>query len=413
MSDLTTISRGGQPVAGGAFPVPRRRRRGYRPRRQKPHLWGGRRGCRQAAGPDKDRPEETFGVPAHRQAAASPRFSGKGEWHGKVRYQCPSSRHGDRCHLPLPVFGGKVKSFTADKARKVPGVTDMVAVPSGVAVIASGFWPARKGRELLEIIWDEGDGARLATPLLRKEYQALAARPGTVARQEGTPAMVAEAPRRIEAEYEVPFLAHAPMEPLNCFVDLKPDRCLIKVGTQFQTIDRLAAAAVAGLKPEQVEIETAYLGGGFGRRANPASDFVGEAVVVAKLVKKPVKVIWTRSDDLKGGYYRPLWLDRIGAGFDAAGKLISWRHTIVGQSIAVGTPFENDMTKDGVDAASVEGAAGATSGPCPAWICGTCRDGSIVRTNIVMVRMIKPCTPYEKISWTGYSFAHGITKTLV
>jgi isoquinoline 1-oxidoreductase beta subunit len=178
-----------------------------------------------------------------------------------------------------------------------------------------------------------------------------------VARKDGDPAgVLAKAARRIDAEYEVPFLAHAPMEPLNCFVDLKVGRCIIRVGTQFQTIDLYAAAAVAGLKPEQVELQTTYLGGGFGRRANPASDFVSEAVQVAKLVKKPVKVVWTRGDDMKGGYYRPLWYDRISAGLDAAGNLTGWRHTIVGQSIAAGTPFENAMIRDGVDVSSVEGA---------------------------------------------------------
>jgi len=257
-----------------------------------------------------------------------------------------------------PVFGGRVAGLKADRAISVPGVVAVVQVPSGVAVIATGFWPALKGRQLLEITWDEGKGAALSTPALRAEYAALAARPGNVARKDGDPkGVLTKATRRIDAEYEVPFLAHAPMEPLNCFVDLKADRCIIRVGTQFQTVDLHAAAAVAGLKPEQVELKTTYLGGGFGRRANPASDFVAEAVQVAKLAKKPVKVIWTRGDDMKGGYYRPLWYDRISAGLDAEGMLTAWGHTIVGQSIIAGTPFENAMIKDGVDVSSVEGAS--------------------------------------------------------
>ena len=257
-----------------------------------------------------------------------------------------------------PVFGGRVAGLKADRAISVPGVVAVVQVPSGVAVIATGFWPALKGRQLLEITWDEGKGAALSTPALRAEYAALAARPGNVARKDGDPkGVLTKATRRIDAEYEVPFLAHAPMEPLNCFVDLKADRCIIRVGTQFQTVDLHAAAAVAGLKPEKVELKTTYLGGGFGRRANPASDFVAEAVQVAKLAKKPVKVIWTRGDDMKGGYYRPLWYDRISAGLDAEGMLTAWGHTIVGQSIIAGTPFENAMIRDGVDVSSVEGAS--------------------------------------------------------
>ena len=257
-----------------------------------------------------------------------------------------------------PVFGGKVASFRADKARAVPGVLDVVQVPSGVAVVATGFWPAKKGRELLEITWEDGEWAKLSTPGMREEYSGLAKTPGLVARKEGDQERaMQEAAKRLTAEYEVPYLAHATMEPLNCFVDLKPDSCLIRTGTQSQTMDRNAAARVAGLKPEQVQLQTVYLGGGFGRRANPASDFVVQAVTVAKEVKRPVKVIWTREDDMRGGYYRPMWYDRISAGLDAGGNLTAWRHTIVGQSIIAGTAFEQAMVKDGIDDTSVEGAS--------------------------------------------------------
>ncbi len=256
-----------------------------------------------------------------------------------------------------PVFGGRVKNFNADKAKAVPGVREVVQVPSGVAVIADGFWAAKKGREALEIVWDDGEGARLSTAGMREEYAKLAATPGAVARKEGYPEQaLAKAARQISAEYEVPYLAHATMEPLNCSVDLKADSCDIWTGTQFQTIDRNAAAALAGLKPEQVRIHTTFLGGGFGRRANPHSDFVVLAVEVAKAFKKPVKVVWTREDDMKGGYYRPMWYDRLAAGLDGNGKLVAWRHNIVGQSIMAGTPFEATMTKNGIDATSVEGA---------------------------------------------------------
>jgi isoquinoline 1-oxidoreductase subunit beta len=257
-----------------------------------------------------------------------------------------------------PVFGAKLKQFDPAKALAVPGVQKVVAVEAGVAVVADGFWPARKGRDLLEIAWDEGEWGRLSTPAMREEYARLATTPGLAARREGdAPAVLEKATKRFEAEYEVPYLAHATMEPLNCFVDLKADRCLIRTGSQFQTVDRAAAARVAGLSPEQVTLETTFLGGGFGRRACTGSDFVVEAVQVAKAIGKPVKVIRTREDDMRAGYYRPLWYDRLAACLDDKGLPLAWRHTIVGQSIITGTPFEQAMVKNGIDDTSVEGAA--------------------------------------------------------
>ena len=258
-----------------------------------------------------------------------------------------------------PVFGGKVKHFDASKARSLQGVQEVVPIDSGVAVIGDNFWSAKLGREALEITWEEGVHSNLSTEDMREEYKNLAKKPGAVARKEGDPEeRLRNATRRIDAEYEVPYLAHAPMETLNCLVDLRPDRCEIWTGTQFQSADRDAAVRITGLRPEQVTLHTMVLGGGFGRRANPQSDFVAEAVHLAKSVKKPVKVIWTREDDIKGGYYRPFWYDRIAAGLDAKGNPVAWKHTIVGQSIIVGSPFEGAMlNEDGVDATSVEGAA--------------------------------------------------------
>ncbi|MBI5439898.1 MAG: xanthine dehydrogenase family protein molybdopterin-binding subunit [Deltaproteobacteria bacterium] len=207
-----------------------------------------------------------------------------------------------------PVFGAKVKAFDPAGALAVSGVRQVVAVDAGVAVVADGFWPALKGRAALTVEWDEGEGAAVSTPAIRAEYARVAQTPGRVARTEGdAAAALAGAARRFDADFEVPYLAHAPMEPLNCFVDLGADRCVIRTGSQSQTMDRDAAARAAGLKPEQVSLETTFLGGGFGRRANPASDFVVEAVQVAKAVKKPLKVIWTRQDDMRGGYYRPMY----------------------------------------------------------------------------------------------------------
>ncbi len=255
-----------------------------------------------------------------------------------------------------PVFGGKVKSFDAAKAKQVPGVEQVVQVPSGVAVVASNFWSAKVGRDALRIEWDLGPGAELGSEKLLASYRAQARTGGAVAAEKGdAEAALAAAPKRIEAEYDVPYLAHAPMEPLNCTVRLEGGRCEIWTGTQFQTIEKMTAAQIAGVPPENVVIHTPFLGGGFGRRANPFADFVSEGVHVAKAAGVPVKVIWTREDDIRGGYFRPMFLHRIEVGVGAKGMPLAWKHTIVGQSIIAGTPFEKFMVKNGVDAASVEG----------------------------------------------------------
>ncbi len=262
-----------------------------------------------------------------------------------------------------PVFGGKVKSFKADKAKAMPGVKAVVQVETGVAVIADDFWSAHQGRGALEIVWDEGPLASLDTAKQVAEYASMAQKMGAVARKEGDADQALKtASKQISAEYTVPYLAHATMETLNCLIDLRDDSCELWVSSQFQTVDRNSAASIVGLKPEQVKLNTTYLGCGFGRKANPHSDFVSEAAHVAKAarqvnVKRPIKVIWTREDDMMGGYYRPLWYDKIVAGLDKDGTPVAWRHTIVGQSIVAGTPFEKGLMKEGIDQTSVEGAA--------------------------------------------------------
>jgi len=257
-----------------------------------------------------------------------------------------------------PVFGGKVKAFDATKAKAVKGVRHIIEIDSGIAVVADGFWAAKLGRDALEVIWGDGPDADISTPAMREQYAGLARTAGAIARRDGDPeGALRKAEKQISAEYEVPFLAHACMEPMNCFVDIRENGCDIWTGTQFQTVDRDAAAKVSGLKPEQVRVHTTFLGGGFGRRANPQSDFVVEAVGLARKLMRPVKVIWTREDDMKGGYYRPMWYDKLSAGLAAGGEPITWMHTIVGQSIMSGSPFEKTMIgKDGIDPASVEGA---------------------------------------------------------
>lgn len=256
-----------------------------------------------------------------------------------------------------PLFGAKVKSFDGSAALKVKGVRKVAQVPSGVAVIADGFWPAKRGRDALKIEWDEGPLAGFSSEAQRAQFLELAAKPGLVARNDGDVAAALASGRKLDAVYEVPYLSHAMMEPLNCSVDLRADRCDVWTGTQFQTIDRAAAAEVAGLPLEKVQVHTTLLGGGFGRRATPASDFVREAVYVAKEAQAPVKVIWTREDDMRGGYYRPAYLHALAGAVDANGQPVAWRQRIVGQSITGGTPFEPFTVKGGIDSTSVEGAA--------------------------------------------------------
>ncbi|HET7427070.1 MAG TPA: xanthine dehydrogenase family protein molybdopterin-binding subunit [Gemmatimonadales bacterium] len=256
-----------------------------------------------------------------------------------------------------PVFGAKVKSFDATKARAVAGVRDVVQVPTGVAVVADHFWAAKLGRDALSVDWDLGPGAALDTRKLREEWQALTRKPGRSAGKAGnTAGALAKAAKTVEAEYWAPYLAHAMMEPPNCTVRISKDKCEIWTGTQFQTMDQMLGAKITGLKPEQVEVHTTFLGGGFGRRANPTSDFVSEAVEVAKASGKTVKTVWTREDELHGGYYRPAFAHRARIALGADGMPTAWEHTLAGQSIFDGTPFAS-MVKDGVDPSSVEGVA--------------------------------------------------------
>jgi len=258
-----------------------------------------------------------------------------------------------------PIFGATMKSFDDAKARSMPGVRKISQVPSGVAVIADTFWQAKVARDALHVEWDEGAMHAFSTTQMMQDFRERAKSPGVSVRKEGdAPSALANAARKIEAVYEVPYLSHLMMEPLNCVVDLRPDSCEVWTGSQFQTIDRANAAKTAGLPNEKVQLHTTFLGGGFGRRANPQSDFVVEAVYVAKAIGAPAKVqvVWTREDDMQGGWYRPAFLHAIEGGIDATGNPVSWRSRSVGQSIMAGTPFEAMMLKGKeYDPASVEG----------------------------------------------------------
>jgi isoquinoline 1-oxidoreductase beta subunit len=259
-----------------------------------------------------------------------------------------------------PRFGARVASFDAAAAQKVPGVKYIVEVPNGVAVLAVSFWQAKTGRDALKIEWDESGAFKRSSSDVMADYKKLAATPGTVARNDGDTAKAfAGAAKTLEASFEFPFLAHAAMEPMNCVVNLNADGCEVWNGEQFHTVDQGAVAEIVGVAPERVKINQLFAGGSFGRRANPASDFLREAAYIAKAIKgaAPVKLVWTREDDMRAGYYRPMYYHTIKAALDASGNVIAWQQRIVGQSILAGTPFEKMLVKDGVDGTSVEGAS--------------------------------------------------------
>lgn len=258
-----------------------------------------------------------------------------------------------------PRFGATVKSFDAADAKAIAGVVDVVAIQNGVAVLAKDFWSAKKGRDALKVTWDESKAFKLGTNDILDRYKTLARSPGSIAHTSGDAIKtMGRANKRIEAAFEFPYLAHAAMEPLNCVVKLTGDQCEIWNGEQAQTGDQTNISKLLGIPLDNVKINMLYAGGSFGRRSNPHSDYVLEAVQIAKAIngRAPVKMIWTREDDMQAGQYRPMFYHTLRAGLDENGNLVAWQHRLVGQSIVAGTMFAG-MIKDGIDATSVEGAA--------------------------------------------------------
>jgi isoquinoline 1-oxidoreductase beta subunit len=259
-----------------------------------------------------------------------------------------------------PLFGATVKSFDDSAAGKLPGVVKVVQVAGGVAVVAKSFWAAKQGRDALKIEWDDSKAEKRSSAALMEEYRRLADQPAASARKEGDARKAIDAAtHKVSASYEFPYLAHAPMEPLDAVVKLDANGCEIWTGDQFQTLDQANAAHTAGLDPKQVIIHTLYAGGSFGRRANVFSDYIVEAVSIAKAFGAdgtPIKLQWTREDDIHGGLYRPMYFHKLEAGLNAQGDLTGWHQVIVGQSIMAGGAFAG-MIKDGIDPTSVEGAA--------------------------------------------------------
>ena len=259
-----------------------------------------------------------------------------------------------------PLFGARVKSFDASQAKAIKGVVEVVQIPQGVAVLAADTWSAKKGRDALTVIWDDSAAFKLGSDEILARYKELAKTPGLVAKQTGnTSQAFAGAAKVVSAAFDFPYLAHAAMEPLNCVVRLNADGCEVWNGEQFQTVDQGRVAQVFGLQPAQVKLNMLYAGGSFGRRACTQSDYVLEAAHIVKAIngRAPVKLVWLREDDMRGGYYRPLFHHALQAALDANGKLVGWTHRLVGQSILTGSPFEKMMVKDGIDHVSVEGAS--------------------------------------------------------
>jgi isoquinoline 1-oxidoreductase beta subunit len=260
-----------------------------------------------------------------------------------------------------PRYGAKLRSFDDAKAKAIKGVKAVVpfqtSVRSGVAVLATDFWSAKKGRDALTIEWDETNAFRGTSADLFTEFKALAQKPGASAKREGdVDKAFASAARTLEAIYELPYLAHATMEPMNCVVRIGAQDCEIWNGEQFQTGDQLAVAKLLNLPPQSVKLHQLFAGGSFGRRANPSADYIVEAVTIAKAAGggNPVKLVWTREEDTRAGYYRPMFVHALKAGLDAQGHITAWQHRIVGQSILAGTAFAGPGP---IDPASVEGAS--------------------------------------------------------
>jgi isoquinoline 1-oxidoreductase beta subunit len=263
-----------------------------------------------------------------------------------------------------PVFAAKLKSVDDSAAKAIKGVKAVLRVPvdrggEGVAVIAEGYWAAKQGRDALKLEWDTSGVEKVDSAKQLAQYRELASKPG-LRKFDADMSKLAGSAHKIDAEFVFPYLAHAPMEPLNCTVSVAGDKAELWLGSQMPGLDGMAASKVLGVPPQNVKINVQMAGGGFGRRAIATSDYVVEACGVVKAaqaagIAAPIRTLWSREDDIKGGYYRPMHLHTAKIGFDAQGKIDAWDHVIVGQSILGGTPFEPMLVKDGIDGTAVEG----------------------------------------------------------
>lgn len=256
-----------------------------------------------------------------------------------------------------PRFGARVRSFDASAALARRGVRQVFAIDTGVAVVADDYWSATKGRELLQIEWDETSAETRSSATLLEQYRNLLTTEGAIAEQHGNAVTtLANASDRMELVFEFPYLAHAQMEPVNCVAQVSGNSAELWYGCQSATGDQAAVAQLLGARPQDVKINTVFAGGGFGRRANPQADYVLEAVRIAQQVPDTaVKLVWSREDDMQGGFYRPAYAHKLSAALDDQGKPTAFQARIAGQSIMAGTSMAAMMVNNGIDNTSVEG----------------------------------------------------------
>ncbi|UCE88493.1 MAG: xanthine dehydrogenase family protein molybdopterin-binding subunit, partial [Pseudomonadota bacterium] len=252
-----------------------------------------------------------------------------------------------------PVFGGKAKRFNAEATKAIKGVRHVLEISAGIAVVADGFWAASKGRDALEVEWNEGENAALDSAAITTQFRAALDKGVEVHRQGNVPQALRKARKTVEAIYEVPYLAHACMEPMNCTAHVRADGCDLWVPTQAQSSTQQTAMRITGLPATTVKVHTTYLGGGFGRRSE--QDFVTDAVELSQATGVPVKVMWTREDDIQHDYYRPATFNKLIGGVDADGVPVAWHHQIAGPSILA--RVAPNAVKSGLDRTATEGAA--------------------------------------------------------
>ncbi len=299
-----------------------------------------------------------------------------------------------------PRFGAKLKTFDATEARKVKGVVDVFAIPTGVAVVAEGVYAARKGRDALKLDWDVSKAETRSSADLLADYHKIAKGELTPADDKwasftakGDASGKFDGADVLHASYDFPYLAHAAMEPMNCVAQVKGAKCKLTYGAQGHSLDQMAAATVVLNLPGAIEIETLFAGGSFGRRSSIDSDFVVEAVQIAKHVGKfrPVKLVWTREDDMTAGRYRPMAHHAVAVKVDKDGYPAAWRHRVVIQSFAKGTMMASMMVKNNIDATTVEGVLGSPY---------------LEATPVVDAQVFTPHSPVTTLWWRSVGATH-------
>jgi isoquinoline 1-oxidoreductase beta subunit len=292
-----------------------------------------------------------------------PRLDSVAKTDGTATYSLDVRRPGQLTAVVAhsPRFGGTVKSVDDKAARAVAGVVDVVTIPTGVAVLAKDTWSAMKGRDALKVTWDDSAAETRSSDAILADFRKRLDSPGLVASKKGDAAgAIAGSAKVLEAEFTFPYLAHAAMEPLNATIEKAADGTYdVFAGCQLQTIEQAVVAANLGVTTDKVRLHTQWAGGSFGRRATPSADYFAETASIVRATggKAPVHLVWTREDDMAGGFYRPMVVHRLRAGLDAEGGITGWEHRTIGKSIMIGTAFETMIVKDGIDATTVEGAS--------------------------------------------------------